>query len=90
MGGLVSLGAGYGGHFHAPQPFNPNPGVGSGSASLKGSLDEEGTAKKKIVPASEVRVYGRGELPLLTQALRTNQNRGASKYRQNSKRQEGR
>jgi len=87
MGGLVSLGAGYGGHFHAPQPFNPNPGVGSGSASLKGSLDEEGSAKKKIVPASEVRVYGRGELPLLTQFLRSaNQNRGSSKYRQNSKR----
>lgn len=70
MGGLVSLGAGYGGHFHAPQPFNPNPSVGStGSASLKGSLDEEGNAKKKIVPGSEVRVYGRGELPLQTRLM---------------------
>ena len=87
MGGLVSLGAGYGGHFHAPRPFNPNPDVGSGSnASLKGSLDEDGNAKKKIVPGSEVRVYGRGELPLLTQFLHSaHQNRGSSKYRQNSK-----
>jgi solute carrier family 25 protein 16 len=61
LGGLTSLGAGYGGYFHAPQPFNPNPSpsIGSGSVSTKGSQDEEGTVKKKIVPGSEVRVYGR-------------------------------
>ncbi|KAE9371861.1 hypothetical protein N431DRAFT_545974 [Stipitochalara longipes BDJ] len=56
MGGLASLGAGYGGHFHAPQPFNPNPSPSIGS----GSVDEEGNVKKKIVPGSEVRVFGRG------------------------------
>jgi len=64
LGGLASLGAGYGGHFHAPQPFNPNPSpsIGSGSGSTKGSVDEEGNVKKKIVPGSEMRIYGRGEL----------------------------
>jgi solute carrier family 25 protein 16 len=59
MGGLTSLGAGYGGHFAQPQPFNPNPSIGSGSG--RGSVDEDGNVKKKIAPGSEVRVYGRGE-----------------------------
>jgi solute carrier family 25 protein 16 len=58
MGGLASLGAGYGGHFALPHPFSPNPSIGSGGG--KGSVDEEGNVKK-IVPGSEVRIYGRGE-----------------------------
>jgi solute carrier family 25 protein 16 len=45
-------------HFNPPQPFSPN----AGPASSKGSGElGETHGKQKILPQSEVRVYGRGK-----------------------------
>jgi solute carrier family 25 protein 16 len=48
-------------HFHPPQPFSPT----AGPASNKGSI-EEPHGKQKILPQSEVRVYGRGKSTYLS------------------------